>query len=86
MVTALLSTLTTWLTDLDAGEKICAVFFDHCKAFDPVPHLTLLEKLISLNLDPHIICWIANYLTGRSQKVVVDGEASSAAPVLSRVP
>ena len=85
-VTALLSTLTTWLTDLDAGKEICAVFFDYCKAFDSVPHLPLLEKLISLNLDPHVICWIANYLTGRSQKVVVDGKASSAAPVLSGVP
>ena len=85
-VSAPLSTLSTWLAKLDAGRDICTVFFDCRKAFDSVSHCPLLEKLISPKLDMHITCWVANYLTTRTQRAVVDGETSSAAPVLSGVP
>ena len=85
-VSALLSTIDDWQVELDNGNDICAVFFDFCKAFDSVPHLPLLEKLIKLHLSPHLVSWIANYLYGRSQNVVVGGEASSLVPVLSGVP
>ena len=46
----------------------------------------LLEKLISLQFNAHLVNWISNYLTNRFQRVVVDGETSSAAMVLSGVP
>ena len=51
-----------------------------------MPHQPLLNKLISLDLDPFILHWIADYLTARHQYVVVDGEKSSAVHVLSGVP
>ena len=84
-VSALLSTATHWFELLDAGKDIYAVFFDYRKAFDTVPHRPLLKKLVALNLKGHVIHWIADYLTSRTQQVVVEGETSKVADVLSGV-
>ena len=65
---------------------MCTVFFDYQKTFDYVPHYPLLEKLISVDLNSHLVKWIANYLTSRYQRVVVGGETSNAVSVLSGVP
>ena len=64
---------------------MCAVFFDFREAFDSVPHLPLMKKLHSLGLHEILICWLNNYLAGRSQVVVVNGSESSEAAVLSGV-
>ena len=85
-VTALLSTTHEWFLDLEAGKEVCSVFFDLRKAFDSVPHRELVEKLRKLCIDPSLLIWIKNYLTGRHQKVVVGGEESSTTPVTSGVP
>ena len=55
-VTALLSVTQEWLSTLEHGHELCAVFFDliYRKAFDSVPHRPLLEKLESLGFDAHI--------------------------------
>ena len=62
------------------------VLFDVSKAFDTVPHLSLLQKLSEIGLDPYLIRWIRSYLAGRSQFVSIDGCNSSTLPVLSGVP
>ena len=51
-----------------------------------MPHRPLLEKLVALDLNRHVIQWIADYLTSRTQQVVVEGEISKVANVLSGVP
>ena len=61
-------------------------FYDHRKAFDSVPHHPLLNKLKSLEVSCHIFRWVADYLTSRSQCVVVEGDKSDVAQVLSGVP
>ena len=66
-VGALLSTTSRWLSLLEAGEEICAVFYDYRKAFDSVPHRPLLNKLKSLQVNRHILRWVADYLSSRSQ-------------------
>ena len=77
-----------WLSALEHGQELCAViyFFDYQKAFDSVPHWPLLQKLESLDFNIHIRCWVTDYLTDRYQTVVVDGESSQPAPVISGVP
>ena len=75
-VTALLSTTHNILNLLEAGNEVCAVFFDFRKAFDSVPHRKLLDKLQELGLDERILQWVKSYLTDRSQKLVVNGESS----------
>ena len=85
-VTALLSTTHNIPNLLEAGNEVCAIFFDFRKAFDSVPHRKLLDKLQDLGLDEHILQWVKSYLTDRSQKVVVNGESSDPTHVVSGVP
>ena len=85
-VTALLSVTQEWRSALECGQELWAVFFDYQKAFDSVPHFPLLEKLESFDFNGHIRCWVTDYLTNRTQKVVVNGQSSLSAPVISGVP
>ena len=85
-VTALLSIIHKWLSALEHGKEVCVVFFDYRKAFDSVPHKPLLEKLENLNFDEVILRWVTDYLTNRFQNVVVNGESSQSAQVISGVP
>ena len=59
---------------------------DFAKAFNTVPHRSLLRKLEHYGLDTQLIGWINSFLIGRSQCVVVDGERSEFVSVDSGVP
>ena len=59
---------------------------DFAKAFDKVPHRRLLYKLKYYGIRGTTLEWITSWLSGRSQKVVLDGQASDPVPVLSGVP
>ena len=72
-----------WFTLLEEGKEISAVFFDLTKAFDSVPHRQLIAKLEAIGLNPYLINWIKNYLTHRTQTVVLNGASSEPLPVLS---
>ena len=67
------------------NEKMCAVFFDLSGVFDFVPHGPLLTKCSQIGIDPIIVRWIRNYLSFRSQSVVLDGAELSPLPVVSGV-
>ena len=63
------------------------IYFDFAKAFDSVNHDLILEKLKHIYyIDSFLLQFIANYLKGRRQSVVVGGSVSSELPVLSGVP
>ena len=51
-------------------------FSDFSKGFDLVDHNVLLRELDTLDVDPHLVRWIAAFLTNRNQRVRV-GEALS---------
>ena len=85
-VSALIDVIHEWSTALDNGHEICAVFFDLQKAFDSVPHKSLMHKLSSIDLDPFILRWICSYLMYREQYVVLNGERSATCKVTSGVP
>ena len=74
-------------SSLEDGEQIDAVLLDFSKAFDKVPHQCLLLKLQHYGIRGHLLSWIESFLTGRSQKVLVEGKSSSSVPhVASGVP
>jgi hypothetical protein len=63
-----------------------AVYLDFQKAFDTVPHQRLLTKLAGYGVVGDVLAWIGAFLSGRRQRVTVDGEMSSWAPVTSGIP
>ena len=76
----------SWAMAVDKGKEVCAIFFDLKKAFDSVPHRSLVDKLQSIGLDQYILRWIVFYLSDRSQYVVLNGERSPTHAVMSGVP
>ena len=85
-VSALIRVLDDWAQALDEGHEICVIFFDIRKAFDRVPHQSLLQQMQRMNLDPYLLRWLHDYLSNRSQFVAVEGEKSNILPVISGVP
>ena len=75
-----------WLSALDSGHEVCVILFYVKKAFDPVPHALLLEKLPQNGLNSYIIRWIKSYLTDREQFVLVNGSSSNLFQAISGVP
>ena len=70
----------------DRGLKKTYVIMDFAKAFDKVPHWGLLYELDSDGIRGSTHKSISSWLSERSQKVVLDGQASDPVPVLSGVP
>ena len=71
------------------GTKVCQVdtiLLDFSKAFDRVPHSKLIEKLRYYGIRGPMLNWTKAFLTGRSQKVSVNGVHSSPIQVTSGVP
>ena len=71
---------------MEDGHEMGAVFFDLTKAFDSVPHRQLILKLRVIGLDDYLVSWITNYVTNRSQSVVLHGETSDLLPVTPGAP
>ena len=83
---ALLSLTVPIQTALDKLSEVCAVCIDFSAAFDRICHSALLYKLESMGIGGPLLSIIKNFLTSRSQSVVVDGVRGSHCPVLSGVP
>ena len=83
---ALLKVTDTWQNMLVNHSKIAAVFLDVKKAFDSMPHSHLIKARHSIGIQGSLLNWFRDYLTSRSQHVVLDGEVSSPVPVTSGVP
>jgi hypothetical protein len=53
--------------------KCAALFVDLSKAFDTVDHDILLNKLSSIGLSSDACSWFHDYLSDRTQAIVIDG-------------
>lgn len=85
-VTQLLSVLHIIGQYLDKNIQTDLIYLDFAKAFDSVDHKILLAKLNAYGVSGQLLDWFTDYLTGRVQRVVVDGAASQWTPVTSGVP
>ena len=72
--------------NLDKGVQTDIVVLDFAKAFDKVNHCLLIKKLECYGISGAIGRWIKDFLSNRSQAVVVDGMKSDTIPVKSGVP
>ncbi len=85
-VTQLLECLNDWTKAIDAGQFVDVLYVDIAKAFDSVSHVKLLAKLSRYGIQGKLLGWIRAFLTGRRQRVKVDGHFSDWLPVGSGVP
>ncbi|KAF2354344.1 Reverse transcriptase domain [Trinorchestia longiramus] len=70
----------------DSTKAVDLVYLDFQKAFDKVPHERLMAKVEAHGIRGNYSRWIRNWLTGRTQRVVINDETSDPALVTSGVP
>ena len=85
-VNLLLSITYRIYKSIDDGTDICVVFLDVSKAFDKVWHEGLVFKLKELGVSGSVLNWFRDYLSHRSQKVVINGRCSSTKYTYAGVP
>jgi hypothetical protein len=70
--------------NLDQGKQ--TDIMDFSKAFDKVSHNLIIHKLKHYGITGKTNEWIKNFLSDRTQSVVVEGETSTSIPIESGVP
>ena len=71
---------------LNEKQQVDAILLEFSKAFDKVPHQRLLRKLQHYGVRGNLLKWIEDFLSVRTQEVVVDGTKSTPSPVSSGPP
>ena len=82
----LLDVLDDWTKYYDENKQIDNVYLDIKKAFDTIPHERLLLKLEKYGIDGELLSWVKDFLNGRRQRVILNGECSDRKNVTSGVP
>ena len=72
--------------DCNQPYDIRGTFLDISKAFDKVWNKGLILKLKSYGVDGSLLKLMENYLTGRQQRVVLNGQISSWKNIVAGVP
>ena len=67
-------------------KEILVVFCDISKAFDRVWHRGLLLKLQRNGISGSLLAWLTDYLSNRSQSVLINGQCSAWLSILAGVP
>ena len=84
--TQLILTIHEVSQELNNNNLVDVALLDFSKAFDKVPHRRLIAKLRYYGLDGEIANWVEDFLTNRTQQVVINGHASKSGTVTSGVP
>ena len=71
---------------IDEGYPVDVLYLGFSKAFDKVPHERLLLKMRAHGIGIQIAEWVGEWLSGRKQRVVVNGKMSEWTEVTSGVP
>ena len=82
----LLSFLEEVTNYVDQGHPVDILYLDFSKAFDSVPHQRLLSKIRAHGIGNVLVDWIEDWLSGRKQRVVINGCKSGWNDVTSGVP
>ncbi|CAF0861072.1 unnamed protein product, partial [Brachionus calyciflorus] len=85
-VTNLLETIDLITFALASGYPVDIIYTDFSKSFDKISHKKLLTRLKQYGFDENIINWVREFLSGRSQRVVLGKNCSSWLSVFSGVP
>ena len=83
--TQLLKVINLFADAIEMSSQVDAIALDFSKAFDVVPHERLLLKLDYYGIR-ELKPWFRDFLSGRTQTVVVEGQKSREVEVTSGVP
>ena len=75
-LTNLLSSYRKVFDTIDKGNEYDIVHLDFSKAFDRVPHRTLLSTVKAHGIDGKVLEWIREWLTSRVQRIQINGKKS----------
>ena len=83
----LLNMTQNWMHALALGQEVRTVALDISKAFDKAWHDGLLWKLEEkFGVSGSLLRWFRSYLSGRTQRVFVNGAYSESKSILAGVP
>ena len=85
-VTQLITLVNDIAKSLNDGVQLDASLLDFSKAFDKLNHRKFCLKLEHYGIRGELLNWIKNYLSNRTQKVIVEGKISDSITVISGVP
>ena len=71
---------------VDQGIPVDVIYLDFQKAFEKVSHTKLIVKMKWYGVSSEIVRWVGNWLTGRRQRVLIEGVVSGWEMVRSGVP
>ena len=83
---ALLCVSLTLQSARESGQEARIVQIDFSAAFDRVNHLGILCRLCSVGIEGSVLSILTQFLTNRSQQVMVDDCRSKLVSVVSGVP
>ena len=73
-------------TNMQSGAQTDVIVMDFSKAFEKVSHTKLIDKLHHHCIQGKTNSWVKAFLTDRSQREIIEGEASSEVRVTLGVP
>ena len=85
-VLQLIRVLDIWTEILEQGGSLDVIYMDFMKAFDKVPHRRLVYKIEKYGIKGNVLGWINNFLSNRTQCVVLNGARSDTGDVTSGIP
>ena len=86
-VDALISLLHSLYADSDGNGKTVRLFLlDFSKAFDRINYKILITKMRKLDINPSVINWVIDFLSGRKQRVKMGNVFSDWSSVNGGVP
>lgn len=85
-LTNLLEFLDVATESFDRGKQLDVSYLDFSKAFDKVPHKRLGLQLKNHGIRGNILKWVETWLSGRQQRVILNGTKSGWKEVNSGVP
>ena len=68
------------------GGNLDVIYCDFMKAFDKVPHKSLIYKTNKFGISGNVLGWISSFLNDRTQCVNINNETSASALVTSGIP
>ena len=82
----LLYVVNEWIKILDVNIGVGIFYSDFRKAFDSVSHIKLLFKLENMGITGPLLALLKDYLSDRTQRVVLDDHYSQYVDVTNGVP